>query len=89
MLLPLIHDPPNYIGPKALLTVRCSVEGVTAMADDRTLKGPQDRTRINLSEDYEVRYWCKKFGVTPDVLRAAVEKAGSSAAAVEKELAAG
>jgi Protein of unknown function (DUF3606) len=40
------------------------------MADDRTLKGPQDRTRISLSEDYEVRYWCKKFGVTPDVLRA-------------------
>jgi hypothetical protein len=56
------------------------------MADDRTLKGPQDRTRISLSEDYEVRYWCKKFGVTPDVLRTAVEKVGNSAKAVEDEL---
>jgi hypothetical protein len=56
------------------------------MADDHTLKGPQDRTRINFSEDYEVRYWCKRFGVTPDVLRAAVEKVGSSAEAVEKEI---
>jgi hypothetical protein len=57
------------------------------MADDRSLKGPLDRTRINPSEDYEVRYWCKKFGVTPDVLRAAVKNVGSSTAAVEIELA--
>jgi Protein of unknown function (DUF3606) len=34
------------------------------MGDDKTLKGPQDRNRISLSEDYEVRYWCEKFGVT-------------------------
>jgi hypothetical protein len=57
------------------------------MADDKTLKGPQDRSRINLEEDYEVRYWCKKFAVTPDKLRAAVEKVGNSAKAVESELA--
>jgi hypothetical protein len=25
------------------------------MADDRSLRGPQDRQRINLSEDYEMR----------------------------------
>jgi hypothetical protein len=29
------------------------------MADDRSLRGPQDRQRINLSEDYEVAYWSK------------------------------
>jgi hypothetical protein len=57
------------------------------MADDPSKRGPQDRSRISLSEDYEVRYWCKKFGVTPDVLRTAVEKVGNSAKAVEKELA--
>nr|WP_291642327.1 DUF3606 domain-containing protein [Bosea sp. (in: a-proteobacteria)] len=27
------------------------------MADDKTNRGPQDRARVNLSEDYEVRYW--------------------------------
>ena len=34
------------------------------MADDKTKPGGQDRKRINLSEDYEVRDWCDKFGVT-------------------------
>ena len=58
----------------------------TDMADDRSKRGPQDRSRINLSEDYEVRYWSKKFKVTPDLLRAAVEKVGNTADAVEKEL---
>jgi hypothetical protein len=56
------------------------------MSDDKTKRGPQDRSRINLNEDYEVRYWCRKFGVTPDRLLAVVQKVGTSAAAVEKEL---
>jgi len=57
------------------------------MADDKTLKGPQDRSRINTSEDYEVRYWSQKFGVSADELKAAVKKVGNSVAAVERELA--
>jgi Zn-finger nucleic acid-binding protein len=56
------------------------------MADDPSKRGPQDRSRISLSEDYEVRYWSQKFGVTPEVLRMAVEKVGNSAEAVEKEI---
>lgn len=56
------------------------------MADDKTNRGPQDRTRINLSEDYEVRYWMAKFGVSRDELEKAVAKAGQSAAAVAHAL---
>lgn len=56
------------------------------MPDDKTKKGPQDRNRISLSEDYEVRYWSKKFGVTPEQLRKVVGKVGNSVAAVEREL---
>jgi hypothetical protein len=56
------------------------------MADEKSMRGPQDRNRINLSEDYEVRYWSEKFGVTPQRLRAAVEKVGNSPKAVEQEL---
>jgi hypothetical protein len=56
------------------------------MADNKSLKGVQDRTRINLSEDYEVRYWCEKFGVTEDELRAAVKRVGNSAKAVDSEI---
>ena len=31
------------------------------MADDKTIRGPADRTRVNTHEDYEVEYWSKKF----------------------------
>jgi hypothetical protein len=56
------------------------------MSDDKSKKGPQDRNRINLSEEYEVRYWSEKFRVTPERLRQAVQKVGNSAQAVEQEL---
>jgi len=56
------------------------------MSDDKTKTGGQDRTRISLSEDYEVRDWAKKFGVTPDELKAAVKVVGNDAAAVEAHL---
>jgi len=56
------------------------------MSDDLSNKGMQDRTRINTSEDYELRYWSEKFGVSQDRLKAVVKKVGNSAAAVEKEL---
>ena len=56
------------------------------MADDLSNRGPQDRSRVNLSESYEVQYWTQKFGVSEEQLRSAVERAGSSADAVEKAL---
>ena len=46
------------------------------MSDDKSKTGPADRTRINLSEDYEVRYWAETFGVSKLELQAAVEKVG-------------
>jgi hypothetical protein len=56
------------------------------MADDKSKRDTQDRSRINTGEDYEVRYWAEKFDVSPDQLKAAVKKVGDSAEAVEKEL---
>jgi hypothetical protein len=38
-----------------------------------------DRARIAISEPYEVRYWSKKFKVTPARLKAAVAEVGHSA----------
>jgi hypothetical protein len=46
------------------------------MADDASKVGRQDRERINVNEDYEVRDWAKSFGVSEDQLRSAVAKAG-------------
>ena len=48
------------------------------MADDKSKKGKQDRTRINMHEPYEVQYWKKKFGVTGQALAGAVRATGSS-----------
>ena len=56
------------------------------MSDDKTKRGRQDRTKINVHEKYELDYWSKKFGVTPDELRDAVKRVGTSLEAIEREL---
>ena len=56
------------------------------MSDNKQKAGGQDRTRISLSEDYEVRDWSEKFGVTADELKAAVNAVGSNAKDVEAHL---
>jgi Protein of unknown function (DUF3606) len=42
--------------------------------------------RININEDYEVRDWAKKFGVSQDQRKAANKAVGDQASAVEKHL---
>jgi hypothetical protein len=56
------------------------------MADDKTKTGRPDSDLINTSENYEVEYWSKKFGVSPGELKAAVKAAGNSVSAVKKKL---
>jgi hypothetical protein len=56
------------------------------MADDRSILGAADRTRINMGEDYEIRYWTQKWNVNRDQLAAAVREVGVMAAEVAKKL---
>ena len=56
------------------------------MADNLKDRGAQDRSRVNIHEDHEVRYWTEKWGVTKDQLAKAVERAGVSVQAVAREL---
>jgi hypothetical protein len=56
------------------------------MSDDTRNSGGQDRKRINVNQDYELRDWAKKFNVSPDELKKAVGKVGDRAEAVEREL---
>ena len=56
------------------------------MADDPTKRGPQDRSKINTHEPWELRYWSDKFGVTPLQLEEAVEQVGTSAKKVAEYL---
>lgn len=46
------------------------------MADDLNKRGPQDRTRINVNEAWEVRWWCSEIGCTEAELRNAVSMVG-------------
>lgn len=54
--------------------------------DNLTKKGAADRSRINMNEDFEVKYWTKHLGVSVEELQKAVAKVGNSAATVRKEL---
>ena len=56
------------------------------MADDKTKAGGQDRKRINVNEDYELRDWAAKFGVSIERLREAVLLVGDHADEVERYL---
>jgi hypothetical protein len=58
----------------------------TLMSDDLGNRGGQDRTRIDVNQDYELRDWSKKFGVTPQQLKEAVQAVGNRAADVEQRL---
>jgi hypothetical protein len=53
------------------------------MSDDTSKRGPADRQRVNVDEDYEVRYWTEKWNVSEERLRQAVAAAGVMADDVE------
>ena len=48
------------------------------MSDNLADRGPRDRTRVNVNEDWELRYWSKELGATPEQLREAVDQVGTS-----------
>jgi 3-oxoacyl-[acyl-carrier-protein] synthase III len=54
--------------------------------DNLTKKDQPDRSKINMHEDYEVKYWTKALGVSKDELQRTVDKVGNSAASVRKQL---
>jgi hypothetical protein len=56
------------------------------MADDKTKVGGQDRQRINLSEDYEVRNWARSLGINEEQLRMAVAAVGDQVDKVREHL---
>ncbi|MDM0110643.1 DUF3606 domain-containing protein [Variovorax sp. J22R133] len=56
------------------------------MSDDLSNRGPQDRSRVNVNEPHELRYWTREFGVTEAKLRSAVAAAGVSVEQVRRYL---
>ena len=56
------------------------------MSDDLSQRGQQDRTRINVNEVHEVRYWTEELGVTREELERAIKAVGVMAKDVRKHL---
>jgi len=46
------------------------------MTDNPRDRGEADRSRINVNQEHEVRYWTKALDVTEDELRSAVDAVG-------------
>jgi hypothetical protein len=58
------------------------------MSDDKANRGQPDRSKIDMSDDSEVRYWTKHLGISREELQRVVDKVGNAAAAVRKQIAA-
>lgn len=56
------------------------------MSDNLQQAGQQDRSRINVHEEWEVRHWTEALGVTREELERAVSEVGVSANAVREHL---
>ena len=56
------------------------------MAEDNSDAGTVDAERIDTRDDYELRTWARRFGVTLDDVRDAVMTVGNSADAVKRHL---
>lgn len=56
------------------------------MSDNLQKSGQQDRSRINVHEEWEVRHWTEALGVSRAELEKAVAEVGVSAEAVRQYL---
>ena len=56
------------------------------MSDNLQKAGQQDRSRINVHEEHEVRYWTEALGVSRETLEKAGAAVGVSADKVREHL---
>jgi hypothetical protein len=56
------------------------------MSDNLNIKKPQDPTKVNVNESWELEYWSQKFGVSIAKLKEAVSKVGVMVVDIKKYL---
>jgi Protein of unknown function (DUF3606) len=56
------------------------------MSDDLSKRGPADRSRINVHEAWELKWWTTELGVTEDTLKNAVKTVGVMVEKVREHL---
>lgn len=56
------------------------------MSDNTHSRNGSDRLRINLNEDYEVAHWTRKFGISHELLKDAIDEVGDRVHDVDEYL---
>jgi hypothetical protein len=54
------------------------------MSDDLKQRGPQDRSRVNLHEQWELTFWMDQLRISEEQLKEAVAAVGNSATRVRE-----
>ncbi|RWL42261.1 MAG: DUF3606 domain-containing protein [Mesorhizobium sp.] len=55
------------------------------MADDKSKRGARDRDRVSAEEDYEVRHFANKVGLTVQQVRDLIKQHGNDRKTLERE----
>ncbi len=56
------------------------------MTDNLKIKQPQDPTKINTHEEWELEYWSKKWNVTKEQIKQASKAVGSGTEKIKQHL---
>jgi len=76
------HPPPGRPSPQLREGPRIGVDAPPAEPPHA-----QDHWRVNLAEEWELKFWSREFGCTENDLRKAVEAVGTNAGTVREHLA--
>ncbi|AZO62068.1 MAG: DUF3606 domain-containing protein [Mesorhizobium sp.] len=55
------------------------------MADDKSKRGGSDRNRVSADDDYEVRHFANKVGLTAQQVRDLIKQHGNDRKTLERE----
>lgn len=56
------------------------------MSDNTNIRQPEDPTKVNINQQWEIDYWCKKWSITKERLLKTVKKVGPMVVDIKKEL---
>jgi hypothetical protein len=59
---------------------------IGAVMSNLTKRASPDRSKIDVEDENQVKYWTKALGISKDDLLEAIDKVGNAAATVRKEL---
>lgn len=66
--------------------ILCYYRNIFPMADDKNLRGGQDRSRVAGNEEYELQHIAQKLGVSAEDVRRAIEQVGNNREKIEEFL---